>query len=152
MRSRILPDDVAGETAPRSAPDARADFLHRRHQRIGDDHRPKQTEAIERTGLRICGNAAGVIVRSAGDQPGAKHIQQAGFAGADGSTSFRIGVLLGASWLHCSSRFNHNVGSGERVSTTAAFQSNAGQASLFRKCPALHVQLGTTRTTLPLSS
>ncbi len=61
------PNEIPGETATGHAPDVRADELHRRHQRIGEDLRPQQTVAELRARLRIGGNSAGIVVSRAGD-------------------------------------------------------------------------------------
>ena len=48
--------------------DIGADHLDRAHQRIGEKQRPDQAVAELRAGLRIGGDAAGVVVGSAGDE------------------------------------------------------------------------------------
>ena len=48
----------------------RAHQLHRRHQRVGEQHRPQQTVAELRAGLGISGDAARIVVGSAGDDAG----------------------------------------------------------------------------------
>jgi len=59
---------VEGEPAAGHPSDARADGLHRHHQRPGQDQGPHQAEAGLGTCLRIGGDAAGVVVGRAGDQ------------------------------------------------------------------------------------
>ena len=60
--------DVGGQPLAGDAADARADRLDRRHQRIGQRHRPQHVEAELRAGLGIGGDAAGIVVGDAGDQ------------------------------------------------------------------------------------
>ena len=65
---------------PVTLPDLGADKLDRRHQRIGQHHRPEHVEAELGAGLRIGRNAARVVVRRAGDEPGAELLEDRGFA------------------------------------------------------------------------
>ena len=60
--------DVGGEAFAGHPADARANRLNRRHQRIGQRHGPQHVEAELRARLRIGGDAAGIVVRHAGDQ------------------------------------------------------------------------------------
>ena len=53
---------------PGGSADARADHLHRRHQRIGHDQRPASGEPEPGAGLAVGRDAAGIVVRRAGDQ------------------------------------------------------------------------------------
>ena len=64
--------DVGGQAAPRNAADARADELDRDHQRQRQRHGPQHRVAELRAGLGIGGDAAGIVVRRAGDQAGAQ--------------------------------------------------------------------------------
>jgi hypothetical protein len=60
--------------------DLRTDKLDRRHQRIGQRHRPKHVEAELRAGLRIGGDAARIIVGGTGDEARTQLLEQRGFA------------------------------------------------------------------------
>ena len=60
-------EHVGRQAAAGDPADARADRLDRDHHRPGQHHRPKQAEAGLRAGLRIGGDAAGVVVGGAGD-------------------------------------------------------------------------------------
>src|SRR5262249_12083280 len=66
----IVAPDVAGDAAAGHPADARADQLDRRHQGIAEQQRPAEAVAELRTGLGVGGNAAGIVVGSAGDEPG----------------------------------------------------------------------------------
>ena len=68
---------VAGETAAGDAADARADRLHRNHQRPGQHHRPQKVEAGLGARLRIGGDAARIVVRRAGDHARTQPLEQA---------------------------------------------------------------------------
>ncbi len=57
--------------------DMGADQLDRRHQREGQDHRPQQPIAELRPGLRIGRDAARIVVRGAGDDPGPERARRA---------------------------------------------------------------------------
>ena len=61
--------DIGGESPPGDPADARAHRLDRRHQGIGERHRPQHVKAELRARLRIGGYAARVVVGHAGDQP-----------------------------------------------------------------------------------
>ena len=60
--------DVRRQSAPGDPADARTDHLHRDHQRCGQRQRPEQPGTVGRPGLRVGGQAAGVVVGGAGDQ------------------------------------------------------------------------------------
>jgi hypothetical protein len=59
---------VGGKALAGDTPDPRADRLNRRHQRIGQRHRPHQVEAELRPHLRMRGDATRIVVRRAGDE------------------------------------------------------------------------------------
>ena len=67
---QVCREPVAGHPA-----DARGDFLDRRHQRVGQRHRPQQPDAELRSCLRIRRDAARVVVGRAGDDAGAEDAQ-----------------------------------------------------------------------------
>ena len=70
---------------PVTRPIPRADLLDRRHQRAGEQHDPAHRVAELRAGLRIGGDAAGIVVGGAGDQPaGPSTCSSLGLLGADG--------------------------------------------------------------------
>ncbi len=60
---------ILGKAGAGNAADMCTHQLHRRHQRIGQDHRPEQMEAKLSTRLRIGGNPARIVVGRACDQP-----------------------------------------------------------------------------------
>ena len=72
----VVAAHVSSKTPPRHPADLRADHLNRAHQRIGQKQRPTEAVAELRAGLGIGRDAARVIVRSAGDQAGPKHVPQ----------------------------------------------------------------------------
>jgi hypothetical protein len=61
---------VARQAAAGDPPDLAADQLDGGHQRIGQQHGPQQAVAEPRAGLGIGGDARGIVVGRAGDQPG----------------------------------------------------------------------------------
>ena len=61
--------DVGGESLPGNPADVRAHGLNRGHQREGQRHRPQHVEAELRARLGVGGDAAGVVVGHAGDEP-----------------------------------------------------------------------------------
>ena len=91
--------DVGGQPLAGDPADARAHGLDRRHQREGQRHRPQHVEAELRAGLGIGGDAAGVVVGDAGDQPRAdprqRMLLQAAPKGPQGVHSLRsiVGLL-----------------------------------------------------------
>ena len=64
----VMAAKVAGEPVAGGAADPRADHLHGRHQRVGEDHRPAEAVAELRTGLAVGRDATGIVVGCAGDQ------------------------------------------------------------------------------------
>ena len=74
---RIMPTDISGEASTRHPAHLSADQLDRAHQRIGEQQRPAHAVAELRAGLGIGGDAAGVVVRSAGDQAGSQDVPPA---------------------------------------------------------------------------
>ena len=68
---RIMAHQIAGDAVAGDPADAGADHLHRRHQGVGEDHRPAEAVAVLRAGLAVGGDAAGIVVGRAGDQAGA---------------------------------------------------------------------------------
>ena len=68
--------DIAGDTMTGHASDARRDFLDRRHQRIGHQHRPADAEAELRTRLTIGADAGRIVVGCPGDQPRSETLQE----------------------------------------------------------------------------
>ncbi len=76
--ARIVPLQVAGDTAARHPSDPRADFLDGAHQRPAKEEGPAEVEAELRAGLGIGGDAAGIVVRGAGDESGAQDLEHIG--------------------------------------------------------------------------
>ena len=72
---------VAGDAAAGHPADAGADLLDGAHQGPGDHHHPGEAKAELGAGLGIGGDAGGIVVRGAGDQARAQHLQQLGFLG-----------------------------------------------------------------------
>ena len=75
-QARVMRADVAGDALAGDPADARADFLDRRHQREAEQHHPAHRIAELRAGLRVGGDAAGVVVGGAGDQSRAEPCEQ----------------------------------------------------------------------------
>ena len=73
---RIMPAQIAGDAEAGDAADARADLLDRHHQRVAEHQRPGQAIAELGADLRIGGDAAGVIIRGAGDQARPQHLEK----------------------------------------------------------------------------
>jgi uncharacterized protein (DUF849 family) len=67
----IVAHQIAGDAVACHPANAGADHLHRRHQGVGQDHRPAEAVAILRAGLAVGGDAAGIVVGRASDQAGA---------------------------------------------------------------------------------
>src|SRR5665213_232353 len=100
--------DIPRDSAAGDSTNSRADFLDRAHQRQREEHRPKQAVAILGAGLRVRGDATGIIVRCAGDEAGAQSLQEAGrlfgygnslagmFRGKFGHAGFRDLAVLGS--------------------------------------------------------
>ena len=97
--------DVGGQAAPRNAADARADELDRDHQRQRQRHGPQHRVAELRAGLGIGGDAAGIVVRRAGDQAGAQRgrADGRGLAPARASPPVTHSPALGRATGHCES-------------------------------------------------
>ena len=72
-----MPTHISGETSTRYPAHLSADQLDCAHQRIGEEQRPAHAVAELRAGLGIGGDAAGVVVRSAGDQAGSHDVPPA---------------------------------------------------------------------------
>jgi hypothetical protein len=89
----MLPQ-VARNAAPGSAPHARAYDLHRRHQRIGKDHGPRQRVPELRAGLRVGRDPAGIVVGGARDQAGTQDPEQPRFGRFDDSA-----LVIEVAWL-----------------------------------------------------
>ena len=68
--------EILGEAGAGDPADMRADQLDRRHQRIGEQHRPQQAVAEVGAGLGVSGDAAGIVVGGAGDDARAKLLGQ----------------------------------------------------------------------------
>jgi hypothetical protein len=68
--------DVAGDALAGYPADLGANFLDRRHQRPGEQHDPSHAVAELRTDLRVSSDAARIVVRGAGDQPGAEKSEE----------------------------------------------------------------------------
>jgi hypothetical protein len=71
-----MPCEVPGDALTRRASEPRRHHLHGDHQRIREQHRPGERIAELRPGLRIGGDAGGIVVGGAGDQTGAKELQE----------------------------------------------------------------------------
>ena len=67
MLAKIAGDPLAGD-----ATDPGADLLNCDHQWIAEQHGPRDRKAELRAGLAIGANAAGVVVRCSGDEPGSE--------------------------------------------------------------------------------
>ena len=67
--------EVGRQAMAGHAADAGADRLHRDHQRIGQDDGPQHVQAELGAGLRIGGDAAGIVVGRSGDQAGTQATQ-----------------------------------------------------------------------------
>ncbi len=75
--------DVGGQAAPGDVTDARADHLDRGHQRQREHDGPQHRVAELRAGLRVGGDATGVVVGRAGDPPGTGLAQAAAHVALD---------------------------------------------------------------------
>ena len=69
---RIVRADIAGDPHSGHTADAGADLLDRGHQREGEQHHPAHAKAELCPSLGVGGDAAGIVVRRAGDQPRAE--------------------------------------------------------------------------------
>src|SRR5580658_7463154 len=69
--------EVGGDALAGNAADPCADLLDRHHQRPGEQHDPARRIAELGSGLRIGGDAAGVVVGRAGDQPRSENGEEA---------------------------------------------------------------------------
>ena len=85
--------EIAGNAKPRHRADARRDHLRHRHQRIAEQHHPAELIAELCAGLAVGGDAARVVIRSPGDQAGAKRLEQAGFVCGRGGHMERLLVI-----------------------------------------------------------
>jgi hypothetical protein len=81
---------------------ARADGLYAHHQRQGQDHGPQHLQAELGTGLRIGGDAAGVIVGRARDQAGAQFAEPATGGLSLRSVGLRAVLRCGRRWRRLS--------------------------------------------------
>ena len=72
--------DVLRQSVARGPADPRREHLDADHQRPGQEQRPDQRIAELGAGLRVGGDAAGVVVGGAGDEPGAEAGGEAGCA------------------------------------------------------------------------
>jgi hypothetical protein len=66
----IVLTKIASEPFAGNSSYSRADLLNRNHQRVGEEHGPRNREAELGTGLAIGAYAARVIVGCSGDDPG----------------------------------------------------------------------------------
>ena len=66
-----MPPQIVRDTAPGHAADLGADQLDRDEQRITHHHRPGEPQPELRADLAVRADAAGIVVRRAGHQPGA---------------------------------------------------------------------------------
>jgi hypothetical protein len=73
----IMPSNVARYAAPGDPTDPTADLLNHRHQRIAEKHGPTDSKAQLGSGLRICRDAARIVVRCAGNETGTQAAKQA---------------------------------------------------------------------------
>jgi hypothetical protein len=64
---------IARDTLARNSTDPGADLLNRDHQRIAEEHGPRDREAELRAGLAIRADPARIVVGCSGDEPGSKH-------------------------------------------------------------------------------
>jgi hypothetical protein len=71
-----VPAQISGDAKAGDAADPRADLLDRRNQRIAEHQRPGQAVAELCTDLGIGGDAAGIVVRRAGDEARPQHLEQ----------------------------------------------------------------------------
>jgi hypothetical protein len=69
-RLREVAADVRRETVAGHAAHTGAHHLDADHQRIGENNGPAKLVAELSTGLRVCRDAARIVVGRAGDQPG----------------------------------------------------------------------------------
>src|SRR3984893_14459475 len=69
---RVVAAHVPREPVTAHATYFRAHKLYGYHERIGKEQRPKQAVSELRTALRIGGDPTRIVVRSTGDQAGAK--------------------------------------------------------------------------------
>jgi hypothetical protein len=67
-KRRVETAHIGGDALARHTPDLGADHLDRAHERIGEKEGPGEGEAEGRAGLRVGGDPARVVVRSAGYQ------------------------------------------------------------------------------------
>src|SRR5262249_35403598 len=81
----IVLTKIAGEPFAGNSSDSCADLLNRNHQRIGEEHGPRDREPELGAGLAIGAYAARVIVGRSGDDPGSDQAYEA--------QSFRIGCM-----------------------------------------------------------
>lgn len=67
---------VVGDAMPRDRANARTDQLGDDQQRVAEHHDPREAEAELRANLAVGTDTAGIIIRRAGDQSGAKLFAQ----------------------------------------------------------------------------
>lgn len=95
-----------GQTTARHTPDAGADFLDRRHQRVRYQHRPKQRVAELRTHLGVGRNATRVIIGCSGDikpRPGTSIVRREVLrCSARRLSSIATGVVIAHAACHAS--------------------------------------------------
>ena len=63
-----MPTQVGGDAVTHGSPNPGADLLDSRHQRIGEQHGPADTETKLGTGLAVRSNTRGIVIGGAGDE------------------------------------------------------------------------------------
>jgi len=102
-------------TPNRDAAQAAADFLNRCHEREGKLGNPQHLEAELRTHLRVCCNAAWIVVCRSGNQAGPRRGQQISDRGVFGESPLFIAEDASTPSLLCERRARLNaIVSGDR--------------------------------------
>src|SRR5208282_925555 len=135
--------DIGGQPAAGNAAEARTDHLDCYHQRVGHHHGPQQTVAELRSGLRISGNAAGIIIGRAGNKTGpelhdplvlAKSLQlfQHRRITSAGRRAQPSGATPNSHWWNHSK--NAKYSPSPSTTTTASFQRPGGTVARGPRC------------------
>jgi hypothetical protein len=103
---------IGGDARSRNPSNARADFLNRGHERIGEDHRPQQTIAELGPDLRIGCDSTGIVIGRTCDEAGAKLPEKT--YGATDARRSRAGRYLFYFWLEGSGGDSHHNAPGRR--------------------------------------
>ena len=117
-RTRIVPANRAGEATTGHEADPRADELHGRHQRKRGRRRPEHPEAERGAGHGVGRDAARIVVRRAGDEPGPEEPEVAD----EGIVAVAIGCLS----------FGHE---GSTIMPAPGVQGSANMPSMTRTTP-----------------